>query len=388
MGQLVSIDKGKFEKTKGTRGKPGRYIREIELENIYKQNVWLLNLDDDYFNKVIKDGFPNQVSAEYFINCVVSQIKDADTALKKFEVIANEEASLSVARWIFYQRLGSCATAVLSLLDGYKFKRQYKTEIKRILKEYKYLYKVNKPEEKKLKVAYEEAKILQKKPWLLDKKKNILLVLEGLLISYEDAENGLIKNGISERFQHITKCLYHSLKPLIELELSKFSKKQINDIYNPRTYGLRLFGIENSFTSIFYLGTDHIKNIKEYKTILDALSLNSLNMLFTKGIDVVISNGGAYFNSELRPTLFKATYDTESMTEEELRFHKYERFQKVSMFEDYYEEFQKEIEEFNKKFPPIPVSKIFYVNEQKMIEGKPEDKQLFLKQQKTIMLQY
>ena len=76
------------------------------------------------------------------------------------------------------------------------------------------------------------------------------------------------------------------------------------------------------------------------------------------------------------------------MTEEELRFHKYERFQKVSMFEDYYEEFQKEIEEFNKKFPPIPVSKIFYVNEQKMIEGKPEDKQLFLKQQKTIMLQY
>ena len=379
MEKLALIDRGKFEKTKGTRGKPGRYLIEIELENIYKQNTWLLNLDRDDFDTLIKNGVPNQKSAIFFIDWIVDQIKNADTAISKIENSNISQPDLDIARWIFYKRLSSCVNSVNSLLTADKFKRTYTAEVKRILKEYSYLYKVKKPEERELMRRHDEALLFQKEPWLKQKKKDLLRVIEGLLLSYEDAEddgNRENMNGIAERFSHIMKCLYHSLKPLVNMELSKFTKKEINALENDHICDLKLLGFENNFISLYNYNA--VKSVNNYRKLLDRLSLESLDALFTKGLDVVIADRKVYFNSEVRPTLFKDKYNTDSMTKEELEFHKYTRFEKISMFDEYYEEHQKEVEEFDRKFPAIPVGKVFSIDEQKLIEGTPEDEQLFI----------
>ena len=409
MGQLVLTDKGKFEKTKGTRGKPGRYLVEIELENIYKQNAWLLGLDEDYFDKLIKDGVPNQISAEFFINWIINQIKDADTSLKKFEGGDDEKIKLSIARWIFYKRLSSCVTVVNSLLDAYKFNRTCKAEVKRILKEYKYLYKENKPEERELKKAHDEALLINKSPYLESKKKELLRVLEGLIEAHGEVMNTpeegeeMVECDTQEQFLHITKCLYHILNPIVDEELKQYSKSRLANAdldKDTNLFYLQRLGDEFRFTRVVRRETifnDYGENnyheekafISTYKNILDSLSIESLDKLFSK-LQVAIDGRTAFIKCDERPKLFsnKKVYDTVSMSKEEKIFHRSDRFRKISMFDEDYEEIEAKRREMNENFPPINISNIFSVNGEKLIEGKPEDEQFFLpKQSKSILLQ-
>ena len=69
------------------------------------------------------------------------------------------------------------------------------------------------------------------------------------------------------------------------------------------------------------------------------------------------------------------------MNAEEKEFHRYDRFRKISMFDEDYEYIDRKRREMDDKFPPIPISNIFSVNGEKLIEGKPEDEQLFLTEQ-------
>ena len=259
MEQFTLTDKGKLEKTKGTRGKPGRYIREIQLENIYYNNISLLTLPEDFFDALIKDGVPNQTSAEFFINWIVNQIKEVDTFISKFKGTDDEKNKISVVRWNFYKRLSSCVNSVNSLIYGYEFKRVYKAEVKRILKEYKYLYKVNKPEERELKEAYEKALLLNKLPYLQSNKKELLRVLEGLIEAHGEVMNTpekveeTVECDTSEQFLHITKCLYHILKPIINEELKQYSKSRlINADIDKDTnlFYLQRLGDEFRFTKV------------------------------------------------------------------------------------------------------------------------------------------